>query len=228
MGGFAVKFSSEKLESNYQKLRNLVLELFPDRQDALTKLYDDAYEIMVLAPASSVEHYHNTFTGGYIDHILRVYKYAQHVYELYKQQKIDVSGFTENELLFVAIHHDLGKLGFVELGESGSKYIPCESDWHRLNMGKLYDTNPNIPFSLVQHGSLYTLQRYNVSLSWNEFQGILIHDGLYDETNKAYLLTPNVKSKLKTKLPIIVHQADLMASMFEYDRWYERIGSKQL
>jgi hypothetical protein len=45
---------------------------FPTRKDALNKMYDDLEERMVFMPASSMEHFHNAFAGGYVDHILRV------------------------------------------------------------------------------------------------------------------------------------------------------------
>lgn len=137
---------------------------------------------------------------------------------------VSVSDFTPEELGFVAIHHDLGKLGFPEDGKG--RYIWNSSEWHRKNQGKIYDTNPDIPFLPVQDLSLFILQKYGIKLSLNETLGIKLHDGLYDDVNKAYLLARMHKSSLRTYLPLIVHQADLMASRFEYDRWAKASGNE--
>jgi hypothetical protein len=48
-----------------------------------------------------------------------------------------------------------------------------------------------------------------------EYISIKIHDGLYEEANKPYLLTFSSEAHLKTMLPHVLHQADLMASQIE-------------
>jgi len=175
-----------------------------------------------MAPAASVEYYHNTIPGGYVDHILRVLEFSFRVYELWKSSGIDVSNFTPEELAFVAVHHDLGKIGLP--GKEMGRYIWNESEWHRKNQGKIYDTNPNIPYMLVQDMSLFTLQKYEIPLSLNETLGIKLHDGLYDDGNKPYYVGYTHKASLRSYLPYIVHQADLMASKFEYERWAKASG----
>jgi hypothetical protein len=129
----------------------------------------------------------------------------------------DMSGYTEEELLFAAMHHDLGKSGFP--GDGNEVYQVETSDWHRKNQGKLYKTNSNIPFAMVPDLSLWLLQEYGVKVSWNEYQAIKIHDGMYDDANKPYFVARSAQAKLKTNLPIILHHADHMASIIEYERW---------
>jgi hypothetical protein len=218
MSNFPVNFTETELEENYQQLYSKVMDLCDSRRDELHKLYSDNYENMVLAPASSVEHYHNAFPGGYVDHVLRVMDFTINVYEMYQNSEMDISDFSVEELLFVAAHHDLGKLGF---SPNKERYVWNESEWHRNNLGQLYKSSDKIPFTVVPHLSLYTLQEYNVKLTWNEWQGILIHDGLYEKMNESYFLANRPESRLKSLLPHIVHTADMMASQFEYKRWYD-------
>jgi hypothetical protein len=52
-----------------------------------------------------------------------------------------------------------------------------------------------------------------------EYQAIKIHDGMYDDANKPYFVSRSPQAKLKTNLPIILHHADHMASIIEYERW---------
>jgi hypothetical protein len=63
---------AEKIKDNWERYRGLVNTMFPTRKAALNKMYDEFEERMVFMPASGVEHYHNAFAGGYVDHILRV------------------------------------------------------------------------------------------------------------------------------------------------------------
>ena len=77
----------------------------------------------------------------------------------------------------------------------------------------------NIPFTMVPDLSIWLLQEYNVKMSWNEYQAIKIHDGMYDDANKPYYVARSAQAKLKTNLPIILHHADHMAAQIEFERW---------
>ena len=208
---------AEKIKQNWERYRDLVNELFPTRKDALNKMYDDFEERMVFMPASSMEHFHNAFAGGYVDHVLRVMDCALTLHNTWTVSGADMSGYTKEELMFAAMHHDLGKVGFP--GDGNEVYQIETSDWHRKNQGKLYKTNPNIPFAMVPDLSIWLLQEFNVKMSWVEYQAIKIHDGMYDDANKPYFVSRSPQSKLKTNLPIILHHADHMASVIEFERW---------
>ena len=208
---------AEKIKSNWERYRELVNQFFPTRKDALNKMYDELEDRMVFMPASSMEHFHNAFSGGYVDHVLRVMDCALTLHNTWTVTGADMSGYTEEELLFAAMHHDLGKSGFP--GDGNEVYQVETSDWHRKNQGKLYKTNSNIPFAMVPDLSLWLLQEYGVKVSWNEYQAIKIHDGMYDDANKPYFVARSAQAKLKTNLPIILHHADHMASVIEYERW---------
>lgn len=212
------KLSAEKIKTNYETFRERINKLFPKRSELLNKLYDDLGEDRIMfSPASSIEHYHNAFPGGYVDHVLRVMDFCAIQYKSTVDMGIDVSNFTKEELMFSALNHDLGKLGYVGDGKAGYEFN--ESEWHRKNQGKIYKYNVNIPFGMVQDRSIFLLQSYGIPCSWNEYIAIKIHDGLYDESNKAYYISRVPESKLRTFLPYILHHADLSAARFEYERW---------
>jgi hypothetical protein len=208
---------AEKIKSNWERYRGLVNDSFPTRKDALNQMYDALEDRMVFMPASSMEHFHNAFAGGYVDHVLRVMDCAVTLHNTWTAMGADMTGYTQEELLFAAMHHDLGKAGFP--GDGNEVYQIETSDWHRKNQGKLYKTNSNIPFTMVPDLSIWLLQEYNVKMSWTEYQSIKIHDGLYDEANKPYFIARSAQARLKTNLPIILHHADHMASTIEFERW---------
>jgi hypothetical protein len=63
--------------------------------------------------------------------------------------------------------------------------------------------------------SLFYLQQAGISVTENEYVAIKIHDGLYEPGNEAYLITHSPETQVKSNLPLILHQADFMASRVE-------------
>ena len=215
---------AEQIGQNWNSLIKVIDDNFEgERKDKLKALYTDFEERMMMAPASGIEHFHNAFGGGYVDHVLRVIKGASKVYETWQDMGSPCDGYTKEELMFVALNHDLGKVGTKE----HAYYIPNPSDWHRKNQGAIFDTNPEIDHMPVQHRSIWLLNQYGITMSSNEMIAIMIHDGLYDESNSVYYKPYGKGKQLKTNLAHIIHQADLMASKIEYEIWLNKVGSKK-
>ena len=101
---------AEKIKQNWEMYRDRVNDLFPTRKDQLNKMYDDFEDRLAMMPASSMAHFHNAFAGGYIDHVLRVMDCTETLYDVWFHQGADMSGYTKEELMFAAMHHDLAKL----------------------------------------------------------------------------------------------------------------------
>jgi len=213
-----MKLSAEQIVQNWERLLEVIkTEFSGERQTKLLSMYTDLEDRMSTQPASSIDHYHNAFDGGYVDHVLRVIDCAHEVYDLWTRMGADMSGYTKEELIFTALNHDIGKMGFP--GEGNETYIPNDSEWHRKNMGRMYKVNPNNQFTLVNDLSIWLLQHYGISITWNEMLGIKLTDGLYDESNKPYFMSRTADAKLKTNLGFVMHQADCMAARIEYERW---------
>lgn len=213
------KFSEEKSRQQYEQLLSYAKVYCESRYESIANLYNSYGERFWTAPASSFEHYHNAFKGGYVDHVLRVVELAIKMYDFYESNGISVRGFTKENLVFVALHHDLGKLGFP--GNGRERYLVNDSQWHVKNQGKIYKPNEKIPFVLVPHLSLYILQKFGIELNLEEYLGILIHDGIYEEGNKPYFISNNESSVLRSNLPYIIHMADLIASKHEFRNWQD-------
>lgn len=209
--------TAEKIDKNYQVLKALIKKL--DRGSELTRLYDDMEldDRIQMAPASSVEYFHNAIPGGYVDHVLRVYKFALATYDFWEAQGLDMSGFDKKELEFAALHHDLGKLGLP--GENTELYQFNDSEWHRKNQGKVYKINPNIPHMTMLDRTLFIFNHYGIKYTLNELLGIRLADGMYDPENEKYFNVFEPANKLRNNIGYIMHHADMMASRFEYERW---------
>jgi hypothetical protein len=211
-------YTEKELSDNYDKfITQLEKHFSGDRLKKLKKLYsEDEYGLrLTLAPASAREHFHNAYPGGYIDHINNVLTTSFGVKKLY-QVRGGTIDFTDEELAFACIHHDLGKLGDKEQGEY---YLPQDSDWHRKNKGEIYKFNSNLQYMDVTDRALFILQQYGIVCTWKETLAIKLSDGLYHESNEAYLKSYNPDHELKTNLPRIVHIADYISCRCEFDMW---------
>ena len=210
-----MSLSAEQIQNNWDKhLRIVDTFITGDRKEKLKSLYLDLSEEMVMAPASGKPTYHNAFAGGYIDHVNRVVHCALKTKALWEEMGASID-FTDEELVFTALNHDLGKIG-----SKGQPYYLQQTDkWRQDKLGELYTHNKELSYMLIQDRSLFTLQQAGVSINEKEYLAIKLHDGLYDDVNKPYYISFNPDSKLKTNLVYILHNADFLASKIEYDAW---------
>ena len=209
------KLTAEQIETNWQTLMDIIEKyISDDRKENLLKFYEDFKDRMMFAPASGKGHYHNAMPGGYVEHILHIIDMAKDVKDTWYNHDAKID-FTDEELVFAAMHHDLGNVGDLD----NDYYIPQTSDWHRTNRGEVYTHNPDLQYMKVPDRGLWLLQHYGVKVTDKEYIGIKLTDGLYDEANKSYLMSYNPDWALRSNLPYILHQADMMATHIEYDQW---------
>jgi hypothetical protein len=210
------ELSAEQLLANWNEFLGYIDKYIPgERGKKLRKFYEDRAERFMYMPASSVEHYHSAFPGGYIEHVNRVIRATLDITELWSKYGSPLDCTTE-ELVFTAMNHDLGKYG----NDEHPFYIPNSSDWHRKNQGKIYEYSDDLPKMQVPDRSIFLLTQNGISFTENEYIGIKIHDGMYDEANKYYLAGyGGWTQKLKSSLGYIVHQADMMAARVEFEEW---------
>lgn len=207
------QLTAEELEQNYNQFVNVVEKCISSpRKEKILEMLEQIGGDMAIAPASGKNWYHGAYAGGYIVHVLKVVTAAMKAKKLFESLggKID---FTDEELIFSALFHDLGKVGN---GEQPN-YLPQDSDWHRKNQGSMFKNNPDIDFMLVPDRSLYMLQKYGIPVNQKEYIAILVHDGLYEETNKPYYISFSPDSKFKSNLPRVLHTADMLAAAAEFD-----------
>lgn len=215
------ELTAEQIQSNWEGfLDSIGKYISPERGDKLLDMYKRMEDFVVLAPAAISKSNHNCIPGGYIDHINRVLNVAFKIKAVWESEGSHID-FTDEELAFVCINHDLGKLGLP--GTPGA--TENDNDWEVNKLGKIYKINTALPFATVPDRGLFILQSEGISVSYNEYLGIKLHDGLYDESNKPYLISYQVESRLRTNLPYIVHQADLLSARVEWEReWLPKLG----
>lgn len=204
--------SSIEIQERFDKLLAIIEETFrekqPERADALLKMYTELADLIKYAPASSRKHFHNAYEGGYIDHILNVYENSLEMVRVFAKRGGKIN-FTKEELIFAALHHDLGKIGDTD----APYYLPQESEWHRNKLGELYKKNSN-PFINIEDRTFWLLNQYGIKYTKNEMLGIKLADGLFADGNAQYLKNSD-EFPIHTALPYLIHWADHMACVTE-------------
>ena len=216
------RYNEKQLEENYNKFIEAIKKSFEgERLEKLLHMYsmEELGPNLMLSPASGNINFHNAYEGGYIDHVMNVARNALRMMKLYKEAggKVD---FTQEELLFTAFHHDLGKLG--QKGEL--HYIDNDSQWHREKLGKVYKNNPKIPHLSHTDRTIFLLSQYGIQYNEKEYLGMKLTDGLFDEDNKKYLIQfdqDKIVGKT-TNLGYIMHWADHMSTVIERDEIFRK------
>jgi hypothetical protein len=210
------KLSAEQIQDNWNEFIGYIDQYISEpRASKLKEFYNKYAERVMLMPASHKKEYHNAFPGGYVEHVNRVIKAALRINEVWSDFEVE-ENYTIEELVFSAMNHDLGKMGDTE----NESYIPQTDQWRKDKLGEDYKFNDRLEFMSVPDRGLYLLNSYGVSYTKNEFLTIKLHDGLYDEANKPYLINWAPETKPRTSLIYIVHQADLLAARIEWEKEY--------
>lgn len=148
-------------------------------------------EDLFTAPASNMESMYNSFPGGLIDHILKVTKYAIYLNDsLPENIRVD-----KKSIIKVCFLHQIGKTFL---------YKFCESEWHRNNLGKMYDFNEDLISMKIGERSAYYALSNGVELSEEEYQSIINYDkSEEDKQSKWYGSTLSTLLRQANELSII-------------------------
>ena len=216
----------EQIKDNWDKFLAVIEEyISPDRADKLIEFYTQHEERFALMPASHKVQYHNCFPGGYVDHVLRVINAALKLDNVWREMGM-VDTYTTEELVFSALNHDLGKFGT----EEQASYIEQTDQWRRDKLNEVYTFNDRLEYMTVPDRGLHLLYTLGITPTKNEMLAIKLHDGLYDDSNKPYLMSFSPETKPRTSLVFVLHQADLMAARIEFEtEWLPKLlGEKKV
>jgi len=207
--------SETQINENYEYFIALLKEKFTgERLEKLLVMYSEDQLGMQLgvAPASGKADFHYAFPGGYLLHVLNVEKASRGTQKLFEALGGTID-YTEEERLFAALHHDLGKLGDTEFGPY---YLPATDEWRMKKLGEIYSFNKKSPPWDVTDRALFTLQNYGITATWKETLAIKLSDGVFAEKNGPYYRSFD---GLKTSLCNVIHWGDWMACRAEKSQW---------
>lgn len=220
-----MNLSAEQIQKNWGKLLSYITKYITEpRRTKLLAFYKHYEDRLIMMPASHKKEYHNAFPGGYVEHVLRVIDAALKINDVWQDFGV-ADTYTTEELIFSALNHDLGKMG----DENHECYIPQTDQWRKEKLGEDYTHNTQIEFMSVPDRGLHLLYSHGILPSKNEFLTIKLHDGLYDDANKPYLINWMPEQKPRTSLIFIVHQADLLAARIEFEReWMPKLNAPKV
>ena len=148
------------------------------------------------APASTK--YHLCREGGLLEHSVNVAE------TLLKLKNILAPEISDESCVIVALLHDLGKVGM----PNNPQYIKVEPSEkqkeHGLKPYPPYKFNNDLIYLSVPVRSLYLIGG-KISLTEEEVQAIIYHDGQYTEDNKSVALR-------EEKLTLLLQHADIWSS----------------
>ena len=71
----------------------------------------------------------------------------------------------------------------------------------------------------VTDRAVWLLNQFNIKMSEVEYLALRLTDGMYEEANKGYLMGYGEAKNLKTNLPYLLHQADMLATRWEKEQY---------
>lgn len=164
-----MSLEKEKIVSNTKKYFETATKLGFMNEELMSFLG----EAFITAPASTMSSFHNAFEGGLIDHLLKVATYAVNINNsLPEGEKVN-----QTSLLKVCFLHQIGKANL---------YLPCTSDWHRKNQGKMYEFNEELTSMRVGERSIYYALSYGISFTEEEYVAILNFDKVDDKMSEYH------------------------------------------
>jgi CRISPR/Cas system-associated exonuclease Cas4 (RecB family) len=106
-------------------------------------------------------------------------------------------------VLKVGLLHDIGKIGDLD----NELFIEQDSEWHREKLGQMYKYNENIQKMSVSHRTLFLLQKFNISLTNDEWIAIQLAQGSHFEENRFYVGSePSLAITLQQSKSIVIHK----------------------
>ena len=210
----------EQIKYNWDKLQKIIEDNFEgDNLQNIKNLFNHFEDRMIEAPASGRPNYHNCFTGGWLDHTLRVIETSLKMREHFIELGVAVTA-TENDVVLAAMFHDLGKLG--DLNHPYYKYQTDE--WRRNKLQEWYTYNPDMENMSVTDRALWLLQHFNIKISEEVWKAIKMSDGMFDKGNED-LYRRSTDSR--NVLHYIVHFGDWMSTVAEKQHYIQGNMEKQ-
>ncbi len=188
-----------KTEEVAEKTQELIeLLCSPETAKKMMDVLNELSTQYFTAPASSKKDYHNCFAGGLAEHNLNVLNALLRLNDEFGFE------FDTETMCVVALFHDIGKCVNSDMDDY---YVPSNERW-KQERGEVYDRKSGSVYLINSHRTIWLLQKLGFNLNAEQFQAILVSDGMFVERNKAY------KEDL-SKLSKILHIADMIACIKE-------------
>ena len=186
--------SPDKIESNWSMFDKLCRRLSDNN---LNNLLDSLGERIVMCPSSTRLDQYSSYPGGLVEHSLDVTSTMRKINDSHDL------GLQVSSILKVGLLHDMGKIGDLD----HELFIVQDSEWHREKLGQMYKYNEDLQKMSVSHRTLFLLQRFNISLTSDEWIAIQLAQGSHFEENRFYVGSePSLAIALQQAKSIVIHK----------------------
>ena len=205
-------------KETFLEIKGFAQEYFSDeRYVAVMKMFRHFGQRLLDAPASHNINFHNAYPGGWLDHILNVIDASFKIRDVIVSMG-GIIDFTDEEMVFSAMFHDLAKLGTLD----EPNYIKMRGVDAR---GKAYRYNTDVPYLTYTDRTLWLLQYFGIVTTTKEMKAIRMADGLFEPANKEYYFR---SSPFPGHLSYVIHWADHLSTNCEKDATTRALGKEKL
>ena len=180
------KLIDRDIESLWSKYENLLKMLSDEGVNNLLeeqgqRIIECTYNQKISEPYCGV--------GGLVAYSLDLAKNAKALSQTLKYN------VTTHSIIKCSLLSEIGRIGLQNI----DRLLVSDSEWHKEKLGQYFEWNNHCPKYNVYHMSLWYIQKYNINLSWDEWQTIMLMTGLGTEDSKFY---GNHKSNLSLLLSV--------------------------
>lgn len=180
-------YKQRDVETLWNKYSNLLSSLKSENVDNLINSWDQR---IIMGTYSQREKEPFCGIGGLVEYSLDLAKKSN---EISKALNYNINKVSIIKCSLLSI---IGKVGNL----TQNRFVDCTSEWHQNKLGQYYDWNEECEKYQTTDMTLFILQRFNVDLSWEEWQAISLLKDLSSEDNKFY-------SDYKTHLTLVLQMA---------------------
>jgi hypothetical protein len=156
--------SAQQIETNKKKFLETSEKYGVMNAELLAFLGEDIF----IAPAAATLDAYGCHPGGLVNHLLKACKYAIQVSDLLPAN-LQVA---KESIIKATLLSQIGKTFL---------FRPNPSDWHRKNLGKMYEYNDDLVSMRVGERSAYYALNHGIKLNETEFQAIINSDKESDD-----------------------------------------------
>lgn len=180
-------YKQRDVETLWNKYSNLLSSLKSENVDNLINSWDQR---IITGTYSQREKEPFCGIGGLVEYALDLAKKSNEISKALNYN-INKASIVKCSLLSI-----IGKVGNL----TQNRFVDCTSEWHQNKLGQYYDWNEECDKYQTTDMTLFILQRFNIDLSWEEWQAISLLKDNTSEDNKFY-------SDYKTHLTMVLQMA---------------------
>mgnify|MGYP001345528829 CR=1 FL=1 len=178
------------IDRNFEQLWNKYTNIIEKLEDEnINNLIEDQGQRIIEASYSLKEKEPFCGIGGVVEFMLELASTAK---KLDTALGYEVSSIS---ILKCCLLSEIGRIGTF----NDDRLVENKSEWHKEKLGLLYDWNEACCRYDVYDMTLWYCQKYNISLTWDEWQAIYLLKGRFTEESKFY---NTHKSRLGTLLSL--------------------------